>query len=176
MNCKDLILRLAAGRALTPEDYRFLLDARTPEDELFAKTLAVRARKRIYGVSVYVRGLIEIGNICKNDCYYCGIRASNANAQRYRLTPEEILSCAAEGYALGFRTFVLQGGEDPYYTDELLCGVIGELKSRWPDCADTLSLGARPRASCAADRWRKSPSVLPSRNSSCTRCRWASTR
>jgi biotin synthase len=100
-------------------------------------------RQKHYGNSVFIRGLIELSSYCKNDCYYCGLRASNKNAQRYRLTAEEILSCAESGYELGFRTFVMQGGEDDYYTDDLMCGVILKLKERYPDCAVTLSLGER---------------------------------
>ena len=92
---------------------------------------------------VYIRGLIEISNYCKNDCYYCGIRRSNKNAVRYRLSKEQILSCCKSGYALGFRTFVLQGGEDGYYTDELMCSVVREIRENYPDCAITLSLGER---------------------------------
>ncbi len=150
MNCRELLFQLNKTRTLTAEQYRFLLDERSAEDEAYAKTLAADLRKQIYGVAVFVRGLIEISNVCKNDCYYCGIRCGNANAQRYRLTPEQILECAAEGYRLGFRTFVLQGGEDPFYTDEVLCALIKELKARYPECAVTLSLGERGRESFAA--------------------------
>ena len=138
-----LVEKLAAGRRLTEAEFRELLVGR---DETTAKALAERAvavRKSIYGDAVFTRGLIEIGNICRNDCYYCGIRRSNAHCERYRLTDEEILSCADEGYELGFRTFVLQGGEDGYNTDERLCGLLRELKRRHPDCALTLSLGER---------------------------------
>ncbi len=104
---------------------------------------AVAVRKEIYGDTVFTRGLIEISNICKNDCYYCGIRKSNRNCDRYRLTEEQIISCADEGYELGFRTFVLQGGEDPYYTDEVLIRIIKSIKDHHPDCAVTLSMGER---------------------------------
>ena len=150
MNCRDLLFQLNNTRSLTLEQYRFLLDERTADDEAYAKALAVDVRRQIYGNAVFVRGLIEISSVCRNDCFYCGIRCGNANAQRYRLTPEEILLCAEQGYALGFRTFVLQGGEDPYYTDEILCALIRELKARYPDCAVTLSLGERGRDSFAA--------------------------
>ncbi|MBQ9507375.1 MAG: [Clostridia bacterium] len=152
MNCKDLLLKLSAEHSLSAGDYRYLLDARTSEDEAFAKELAVLLRKRIYGSAVFVRGLIEISNICKNNCFYCGIRAANTNADRYRLTPEEILSCAEEGYRLGFRTFVLQGGEDPLFTDAVLCDIIKKIKARFPDCAVTLSMGERPYESYAVLR------------------------
>ena len=150
MNCVSLIDRLADTRALSAEEYRFLLEHRTAADEAHAKALAAETRKRIYGTAVFVRGLIEISNFCKNDCLYCGIRRSNRRAERYRLTPEEILLCADTGYALGFRTFVLQGGEDAYFTDDLLCELIGEIKKRYPDCAVTLSLGERSKESYRA--------------------------
>ena len=150
MNCAVLIDRLAEAHTLSVEEYRFLIECRTDADEAQAKALAVETRKRVYGTAVYVRGLIEIGNYCKNDCLYCGIRRSNRNADRYRLTPEDILLCAETGYALGFRTFVLQGGEDAYFTDALLCDLIGEIKKRFPDCAVTLSLGERGEESYRA--------------------------
>ena len=114
---------------------------REPSHVLAEKAVAVR--KEIYGDTVFTRGLIEISNICKNDCYYCGIRKSNRACDRYRLTEEQIISCADEGYGLGFRTFVLQGGEDPYYTDEVLIRIIKSIKEHHPDCAVTLSMGER---------------------------------
>ena len=138
-----LIHRLAEEHALPLEGYERLIALR---GERAARLLAERAtalRKAIYGNAVYVRGLIEISNICKNDCLYCGIRRSNTNCERYRLTPEQILECADEGYGLGFRTFVLQGGEDGYFTDEVLCGLVAGIKARHPDCAITLSMGER---------------------------------
>ncbi|MCC8029507.1 MAG: [FeFe] hydrogenase H-cluster radical SAM maturase HydE [Lachnospiraceae bacterium] len=104
---------------------------------------AVRLRQEIYGTDVYVRGLIEFTNICKNDCLYCGIRKSNPNIRRYRLTKEEILACCGNGYDLGYRTFVLQGGEDGYYTDERLADIVRTIRDAWPDCAITLSVGER---------------------------------
>ena len=140
---QELIDRLSAGEALTTAQFEALIVNR---DERAAALLAERAvatRRAIYGDEVFTRGLIEISNICKNDCLYCGIRRSNANVRRYRLTPEQILDCADEGYALGFRTFVLQGGEDMWFTDERLCGIVSALKARFPDCAVTLSMGER---------------------------------
>ena len=100
-------------------------------------------RKKYYGTDVYIRGLIEISNYCKNNCYYCGIRASNINADRYRLSKDDILSCCKSGYQLGFRTFVMQGGEDNYFTDEIICDIVSSIKSMYPDCAVTLSLGEK---------------------------------
>lgn len=110
------------------------------------EVLRIRAdevRRKYYGNRVFVRGLIEISNICKNDCYYCGIRKSNRNISRYRLTEEEIYSCCETGYNLGFRTFVLQGGEDLYFSDIVLCRIVNNIKSKYPDCAVTLSMGER---------------------------------
>lgn len=142
-----LIEKLKSEHKLSRKEYLFLLENRTEQAAEKLASYAVEERKKIYGNAVFIRGLIEISNICKNDCYYCGIRKSNGNCRRYRLTPEEILSCAHEGYNLGFRTFVLQGGEDGYYTDSVLCEVIHTLKDEYKDCAVTLSLGERDRES-----------------------------
>jgi len=144
---RSLIHRLSADHRLTLAEYEALIEDRTPEAASALAELAAAERRRWYGEAVFTRGLIEISNHCKNDCYYCGIRRSNRAADRYRLTPEDILACCEEGYGLGFRTFVLQGGEDGYYTDDLLCPLIRTIKARWPDCAVTLSLGERSRAS-----------------------------
>lgn len=124
-----------------------VLKARSPALSQYVCEQARQVRHAIYGNDVYIRGLIEISNYCKNNCYYCGIRRDNRAASRYRLADEEILSCADRGYAWGFRTFVLQGGEDPYYTDERLCRLIRTLKAQHPDCAVTLSLGERDEQS-----------------------------
>ena len=128
---------------LETNEYKYLIDNRNEEITEFLKNEAVKKRKEVYGNTVFIRGLIEISNICKNDCLYCGIRASNKECERYRLTKDEILSCCDEGYSLGFRTFVMQGGEDLHFTDELLCDIVGEIKKKYPDCAVTLSLGER---------------------------------
>ena len=104
---------------------------------------ADRIRREYYGDKVFTRGLIEYTNYCRNDCYYCGIRKSNANAVRYRLSKEEIMDCCTNGYELGFRTFVLQGGEDPYFTDERMVEIIRGIKEVYPECALTLSIGEK---------------------------------
>lgn len=143
----SLIDKLAKEHTLTLDEYKILIDSRTPKSAEYAATLAVQKRQKIYGNKVYIRGLIEVGNICKNDCLYCGIRRSNERCDRYRLNPEEILECALHGYELGFRTFVLQGGEDGYFTDALLCELIEKIKTSHPDVAVTLSLGERTRES-----------------------------
>ncbi len=152
MTEQNLIQKLIENHALSTAEYEALIAGR---DEAAARVLAeaaVKVRREIYGDAVYSRGLIEISNICKNDCLYCGIRRSNRDCSRYRLSPEEILACAEEGYALGFRTVVMQGGEDGYYTDAILCDLIREFKRRHPDCAVTLSLGERSRESYASLR------------------------
>ena len=147
---RDLIRRLEETRSLTEAQYARLIEARDAEAAALLAERAVAARRAIYGDAVFIRGLIEISNICKNDCLYCGIRRGNPNVGRYRLSPEEILACAEEGHALGFRTFVLQGGEDGFFTDEVLGGVVSELKRRFPDSAVTLSMGERNRESYRA--------------------------
>lgn len=138
-----LIEKLNNTHTLTVEQYENLITNRNEKSTELLKKYAVENRQKYYDNKVFVRGLIEVSNICKNDCYYCGIRKSNNNCDRYRLTKEEILSCADEGYDLGFRTFVMQGGEDGTFTDEWLCDVITTLKHNHPDCAVTLSLGER---------------------------------
>lgn len=118
---------------------------------LFA--LAQQTAQKSFGRQIFVRGLIEFTNYCKNDCYYCGIRRSNKNATRYRLTQEEILECCRAGYGLGFRTFVLQGGEDYFYSDEDIAAIVRAIKAQHPDCAVTLSIGERSRETYAL--WKK---------------------
>ncbi len=143
----SLIDKLEKNRCLSLDEYRYLIDNRdgTAADELARR--AVRIRREIYGNTVFIRGLIEISNICKNDCIYCGIRRSNHSCDRYRLNPREISDCVDEGYSLGFRTFVLQGGEDEYFSDDVVCDIIRGIKNKYPDCAVTLSLGERGRES-----------------------------
>ncbi|MDR1733917.1 MAG: [FeFe] hydrogenase H-cluster radical SAM maturase HydE [Oscillospiraceae bacterium] len=147
---KQRIDKLETNGFLPREELRCLLcDISAADTEyLFARARAVR--ERVYGKAVWLRGLIEISSYCKNNCLYCGIRAGNAKAERYRLTPEEIHFCAKNGYALGFRTFVLQGGEDPWFTDERLCAIVADLRKDYPDCAITLSMGERSRRSYQA--------------------------
>ena len=146
-NIKYLINKLADKHSLELDEYALLIASSDAELDLYLAELAVKTRKEIYSNFVYVRGLIEISNICKNNCYYCGIRRGNKNCERYRLTHEQILECASEGYSLGFRTFVMQGGEDSFFTDEILCEIIKDIKQKFSDCAVTLSLGERSYAS-----------------------------
>ena len=144
MKIYDIAYRLISEHRLDIDEYAALIEHRS--DEKLRKIItdeAVRLRKLHYGDKVFTRGLIEFTNICKNDCYYCGIRKSNRNADRYRMTKEEIMSCCENGYALGFRTFVLQGGEDSYYSDEMIADIVRTIKGSYPDCAVTLSIGEK---------------------------------
>ncbi len=132
---------------LPPESWRELIGTSTEADRRYAARLAQSIAEKHFGKAIFFRGIIEFTNICKNDCYYCGIRRSNRNVRRYRLTENNILACCEEGYRNGFRTFVLQGGEDAYFTDEVLCGIVAEIRACYPDCAITLSVGERSRRS-----------------------------
>lgn len=144
---KELIERLERERDLTNAEFAVLLDQSSGADRDFLFERARAVRDAHYGRKVYIRGLIELTNYCKNDCLYCGIRKSNTSCERYRLTKEQILSCCESGYALGFRTFVLQGGEDGWYTDERMTDIVRAMRQAYPDCAITLSLGERGRES-----------------------------
>lgn len=132
-------------QTLNQKELTELIDFYSNHDctELFAAANA--ERQNYYGKKVYFRGLVEFSSYCKNDCYYCGIRRGNTKASRYRLTPQEIVECCEKGHALGFRTFVLQSGEDLFYTDDIMCGIIRTIKDLFPDCAVTLSLGEKSR-------------------------------
>lgn len=146
MKNKDIsfiVDKLREERSLSLEEYLELVEAYSLENAEHLARYAVAERKKYYSNSVYIRGLIEISNICKNNCLYCGIRRENSDCQRYRLAKEEILDCCREGYGLGFRTFVMQGGEDGFFTDDYLCALISEIKEKYNDCAITLSLGER---------------------------------
>ena len=140
---KNLIDKLEKNQILSKEEFVRLLAISEKDDIDYLTERAKCVRDDIYGKRVFIRGLIEISNYCKNDCYYCGIRRSNKNAQRYRLSKEQILSCCENGYELGFRTFVMQGGEDAFFKDEVVCDIVSSIKERYPDCAVTLSLGER---------------------------------
>lgn len=143
----ELIDKLEMEHILSKNELAEIISGHTPETDeyLFSKARAVR--EKIYGKDVYMRGLIEFTNYCKNDCLYCGIRRSAKGAERYRLTEEQILNCCETGYGLGFRTFVLQGGEDGFYTDEKIVSIVTKIKEKFPDCAVTLSIGEKSRES-----------------------------
>ena len=136
--------KLRINRDLSNSELRELIGGGY-DDSL--RSAADAVRREHYGDAVFLRGLIEFTNYCKNNCLYCGLRAANRDAERYRLSADEILSCCADGYALGYRTFVLQGGEDPYYTDDRICRIVAEIREKYPDCAITLSIGEKPRES-----------------------------
>ena len=144
----DYVDKLFETADLTDSELAEILNTDTVDKYLFS--LADKKRREVYGDQVYLRGLIEFTNYCKNNCYYCGIRNGNKNLCRYRLEKADILACTEEGYQLGYRTFVLQGGEDPYYSDDYLCEIICDIHRRFPDCAITLSIGERSRESYEA--------------------------
>ena len=144
---KKLIDKLYKNSDLTNVELKELIENINDEDLKYLNTLARKVADEIYGKDVYVRGLIEFTNYCKNNCYYCGIRAENKNAERYRLDKTQILECCKSGYELGFRTFVLQGGEDMYFTDDMICDIVSEIRKNYPDCAITLSIGEREKES-----------------------------
>ncbi|MBR0141536.1 MAG: [Ruminococcus sp.] len=143
----SLVEKLYETHDLTDEELINLIKSEDSEVSEFLREKADETRQKYYGKKVFLRGLIEISSFCKNNCLYCGIRRDNKNAERYRLSREDILSCCENGYELGFRTFVMQGGEDAYYNDEFMCGIIREIKNKYPDCAVTLSLGERSNQS-----------------------------
>ena len=140
---RSLIGKLKETKTLTREEWIALIENRTPALAEYLFEQARKVREEHYGNDIYIRGLIEFTNYCKNDCYYCGIRRSNQNAPRYRLTKEEIIECCTYGYQLGFRTFVLQGGEDGYFTDERMIEIVSAIRGAFPDCAITLSIGEK---------------------------------
>ncbi len=141
----NLIEKLCKYKDLSDDDLERLIDNRQYEKALMHN--AEEVRRVHYGTDVYIRGLIEISNCCQNNCFYCGIRSDNKKLKRYRLTKEQIISCCNQGYPLGFRTFVLQSGEGGFFSDEELCEIISGIKTAYPDCAVTLSLGEKSFAS-----------------------------
>lgn len=147
LKSNSLIQHLEAEGSLTKAEYIQLLQDNSKQtvENIFEKARTIR--ERYYSNYIFVRGLIETTNYCRNDCYYCGIRRSNRQVVRYRLCEKEILDCCYRGYEMGFRTFVLQGGEDPDWTDEKVVQLVAAIKQRYPDCAVTLSLGEREKAS-----------------------------
>ena len=144
---KSTINKIKQSRNISLEQLKLLLETNDDESIRFMREEAVKVRQKTYGNQVFIRGLIEFTNFCKNDCYYCGIRRSNSHADRYRLTKEQMLDCCANGYELGFRTFVLQGGEDGYFTDDKICDLVSAIKEKYPDCAVTLSIGEKSKES-----------------------------
>lgn len=140
---EKIIDRLCNEKILSREEFTIILEKAGEEDMQYLFAKAREVSKKYFGNKIYIRGLIEFTNYCKNDCYYCGIRKSSGNVERYRLSREDILQCCRSGYKLGFRTFVLQGGEDPWYSDEKLADIISRIKHEFLDCAITLSIGEK---------------------------------
>ncbi len=147
MTNKELIDHLRQHQQLDHDGYKQLLTSMTKEDEDYLYKNACAVREEIYGKDVYLRGLIEFSNYCKNNCFYCGIRKDNLKAERYRLSPGDIVACAQKGYQLGFRTVVLQSGEDMWFSDEMICEIVKAIKALHPDMAITLSIGEKEKSS-----------------------------
>ena len=144
---QNIVDYIASARDLSLEQLMKLMTADDIEGVKYLFQKAHETAQRVYGNKIFMRGLIEISNHCKNDCLYCGIRRSQQGVSRYRLTKEEILECCQQGYGLGFRTFVLQGGEDGWFDDDRMCDIVATIHQQYPDCAITLSLGERSRES-----------------------------
>ena len=147
MNLHELIDRLHKEHTLTRGEFITLIKERDEENASYLASLAREEAVKIYKNGVFPRGLVEFTNYCKNNCYYCGIQGSNQHANRYRLSKDEILSACENGYQLGYRSFVLQGGEDPHYSDDVMVPIVSEIRKRYQDCAITLSLGERSKES-----------------------------
>lgn len=147
MTNRELLEKLREESRLSKADWAQLFSTWTDSDREYAASLAREASVSRFGHDVFFRGIVEFTNICKNNCYYCGIRRDDEGVARYRLTKDEILDCCREGHALGYRTFVLQGGEDGWFTDDRLVGIISAICAGYPDCAVTLSIGERSRES-----------------------------
>lgn len=146
---RELVEHLASGRKLDVKELGLLLTATTTDNTLLQllRDNAVRTARQQFGFGIFIRGLIELTSYCRNDCLYCGLRRSNRLAERYRLTADEVMECCSEGYNLGFRTFVLQGGEDGALSDEWLTELVGRIRTTFPEAAITLSLGERSATS-----------------------------
>lgn len=139
----EIVSKLHQTGDLSDGELKLLIETDDKAAAELLKKYADETRRKFYGDKVFLRGLIEISSYCRNDCLYCGIRRSNRDADRYRLSREDILACCENGYELGFRTFVMQGGEDMYFSDEVIVPLIAEIREKYPDCAITLSLGER---------------------------------
>ncbi len=146
----NIIDHIRSSRDISRDELQFMLTTDDKESEEYLRSQAREVATEVYGKKIFMRGLIEISSHCKNDCLYCGLRCSNLTASRYRLTDDEIFSCCETGYRLGFRTFVLQGGEDPWFDDKRMCRIVEVIRKQYPDCAITLSLGERSRESYQA--------------------------
>src|SRR5665647_1569344 len=143
MDIKAIIDKLYETNTAGREELLYLVNNITEEEKEYLFEKSKKTAEENYSNKVFMRGLIEFTNYCRNDCYYCGIRSGNKNAERYRLTLDQILSCCKMGYELGYRTYVLQGGEDMYYTDEKIVEIVKAIRENYPECAVTLSIGER---------------------------------
>ncbi len=144
---KKIVFDVLLNKKLTVDDFEYILTNYNEDDFEFIKSSASKIAIAIFGKRIYFRGIIEFSNICKNDCLYCGIRRSNSNCERYRLTKDEILECCEDGYNFGYRTFVLQSGEDGYFSDEVMVDVVKTIRDKYNECAITLSIGERSKES-----------------------------
>lgn len=147
MKVLDLIEKLNRENDLSKEELVYILDHITEEEKQVLYKYSLETKETYYGDTVYMRGLIEFTNYCYRNCKYCGIRRDQEEAERYRLSKEQIMQCCDQGYWLGYRTFVLQGGEDPHFTDDMLVDIISSIKKRWKDVAVTMSIGERSEES-----------------------------
>ncbi len=147
---KRLINKLAKEQTLGHEEWAKVIVDHTAEDTAYAGEIAREITLSRFGKKIYFRGIIEFSNYCSCDCRYCGLRCSNRQSERYRLAEDDILTSCEEGYQLGYRTFVLQSGEDPYFTDERMGRIVSRIRAGYPDCAITLSIGERSRESYQA--------------------------
>lgn len=138
---QQLLEQLKRRERLSSEEYFYLLSNYDSSTLATANAMAKEVSQKQFGREIYLRGLIEISNYCHNNCYYCGIRAGNSTIERYRLSKEEIMECCLQGQALGFKTVVLQGGEDTRQTDTWITEVVTEIRKNFPELAITLSLG-----------------------------------
>ena len=143
----DITDEIKNTQNITKQQLEYIFADDDKENEEYLYKTAREVADKVFNKDVYLRGLIEFTNYCRNDCYYCGIRCSNKNADRYRLTEEEILSCCDMGEKLGFKTFVLQGGEDAFFTDDKICSIVSGIKHKHPECAITLSIGEKSKES-----------------------------
>ena len=147
MKNTELIKKLDAEKALSREEWWQLIGTFTDGDREFARSIAQGIALERFGRGIFFRGIVEFTNFCKNDCLYCGIRRDDRGVQRYRLEKDDIMGCCRSGWAAGFRTFVLQGGEDPFYTDDLMAEIVSAIRAEFPTCAITLSIGEKNRES-----------------------------
>ena len=168
----EIIQKLNTMHTACESELLQLITTYDEKDFEYLRKCARDTADRIFGNKIYIRGLIEFSSICKNDCFYCGLRRSNGNAVRYRLSKDEILSCCQNGHELGFRTFVLQGGEDGFFTDDVMCDIVSEIKKRFPDkilvsrlCRNAVSRRAKRRKLPRYKKRRCGQISSPSRNS-----------